>query len=539
MDLSNSNTEAIQSCLHIATAYAKENMNDMLHPAHLLKAILHKDIGLVDMLESNNKDYFYLLDWANARIKLLKKASKIPTEIPFSAEVDAIFHEAEQYQQEYGFPQLDPVFVLAAITTPGVGFSFEQLKTFPLTPDELLATLSMKKTTVSSNSADASKKLSGNKNLSKFTVNKNWEISNDAHIEVIGFEKEIQTIFETLGRKGKSNILIVGESGVGKTALINAFVKRIISNEVPDFLKEATVFELDLSLVSSEANYKGEIEDRVKKVLSELSQVENAILLVEAIEKVFDKQSILSGISTLLKREISRNSLRLIATTSVEGFTKNIETDREFLRLTEKMTIEQPDEEWAFRIISGVKHHYEEHYGLSLSEDVIRESIRLAKRFMGERSLPDSAFDLIDRTLSHVNTMNNISEQEIEALKVKLDNIVNDADKKTDLEVATLLQWLNQEIGNRLSFLLISQLDENESLLQKKNNQEKIDYIKSTLETLKKLAQEKRTYIAPTDLSVIVAIQTGVPVGKLQSKERDKLLNAENIIKQSLPSDKV
>ena len=240
---------------------------------------------------------------------------------------------------------------------------------------------------------------------------------------VIGFEKEMQMIFETLGKKTKSNVLIVGESGVGKTALIDAFVQRILNDQVPDFLKDNAVYELDLSAISSEANYKGEIEDRAKRVLNEIAEIENAVLIIEGIDKIFDKQSMLYGIATLLKKELNMSAIRLIATTSVEGFTKNIETDKEFVRKIEKLTIDEPSIEMASRIIKGAKVRYEEHHNLQVSDEVVAEAIRLAKRYMGERSLPDSAFDLIDKTLSHIHTMNDISEKEISLLREKLEEV--------------------------------------------------------------------------------------------------------------------
>jgi ATP-dependent Clp protease ATP-binding subunit ClpA len=324
----------------------------------------------------------------------------------------------------------------------------------------------------------------------------------------------------------------VGESGIGKTALIDAFIQRTINGEVPDFLKDNTVFELDLSVISSEANYKGEIEDRAKKVLNEIAEIENAVLVIEGIDKIFDKQSLLYGIATLLKKELNRSAIRLIATTSVEGFTKNIETDKEFVRKIEKLTIEEPSFEMTLRIIKGAKVRYEEHHSLLVSDEVVTESIRLAKRYMGERSLPDSAFDLIDKTLSHIHTMNDISEKETDLLNEKLTDIKTAAKEKGTEKTAFDLHWLHHEIFNRLSFLLTSQLDDSVNFAELKNNDEKIKHLESILKELQKLAQTKRTQIDVADLSLVIAQQTGIPIGKVQTKERDKLVNAEAVIKE-------
>ena len=520
-----------QNALKIAESYSKEAINEAIEPAHLLKAVLHRESGLIDFLETGiNKDYYYLLDWANARIKMLPKSSAPVFDHPFSQATQTVFDEAESFQRKYGAERLEPIFLLAALITPGVGFTFEQLKTLPLTADELLANLDKPKSSTKEQGKSSSPTAQVGKNLTKYTIDKNVEAQSGDMPIIIGFEKEMQAIFETLGKKTKSNVLIVGESGIGKSALIDAFVQRIINGETPDFLKDNTVFELDLSAISSEANYKGEIEDRAKKVLKEIEEIENAVLVIEGIDKIFDKQSMLYGVATLLKKELNKSSIRLIATTSVEGFTKNIETDKEFVRKIEKLTIEEPSFDMTSRIVKGAKVRYEEHHGLQVSDEVVAEAIRLAKRYMSERSLPDSAFDLIDKTLSHIHTLNDISEREIELLNEKLADIKTNAEEKD--KTAFDLQWLHHEIFNRLSFLLTSQLDDEIDFSGLKNNDEKIKHLEIVLKELQQLTQQKRTQVEVADLSLIIAQQTGIPIGKVQTKERDKLVNADAIIKE-------
>lgn len=523
--------DPIQYIFHIAGAYVREYSNELLAPEHLLKAILHKDVGLIPYLESSGKDYYYLLDWADVRIDLLPKVSNPPSELSVSEETNAVLRAAEDYGEQYGIDEVTPLLLLAAVATPGAGFSYEQLKSFPVRRDEVLDALGQPIASTEPASSSSMQNAFSGKSPGHYIINKNQEARDGKLPGIIGFDKEVQSIFETLGRKNKSNILIIGESGVGKTALIDAFVQRIVSGEAPGFLRNAVVYELDVTALSSEASYKGEIEDRMKKILVGLRSEENAILVVENLDKFFEKNESLYGLSSLLKREIIKENLRLITTSSIEGFTKNIEPDKEFLRLIEKMTLEEPDPDTAFRIVSGVKSRYETYYGLSLPDEVISEAIRLVKRYMGERSLPDSAFDLIDRTLSHINTMNDISEKEIEILKQKLDGFSEPAGSD-NREIARELGWLHSEISHRLSLLLIAQLSEETDFHKLTGKEEKIEYINRTLNKLSELVKNKRNHIEPTDLSVIIAKQTGVPVGKLQSGERDKLLNAENILKQ-------
>ena len=520
-----------KNALEIAESYSKEAMSEAVMPEHLLKAVLHKDVGLVSFLEDMDKDYYYLLDWANARLNLLPKAGKPSFEIIFSDTSLAVLNEAENYREINDAAVLEPIFLLAALVTPGVGFTFEQLKSLSLTANELLASFDKPKQTKEQGKTSVQTNSIG-KNLTKYTINKNLEAQNGYMPIIIGFEKEMQAIFETLGKRSKSNVLIVGESGIGKTALIDAFVQRVIQKEAPDFLQNSTIFELDLSAISLEANYKGEIEDRAKKVLKEINETENAVLIIEGIDKIFDKQSMIYGVAALLKKKLNKSAVRLIATASVEGFTKNIETDQEFVSKIEKLTIEEPSFEMASRIIKGAKVSYEEHHNLQVSDEVVTEAIRLAKRYMGERSLPDSAFDLIDKTLSHIHTMNDISEKEIEMLNEKLTKIKTSAEENGDDKTAFDLQWLHHEIFNRLSFLLTSQLDDKADLSAMKNNNDKIKHLENILKELQQFAKNKRTQVDATDLSLVIAQQTGIPMGKVQSKERDKLVSAEAIIKE-------
>jgi ATP-dependent Clp protease ATP-binding subunit ClpA len=240
-----------KNAIKIAESYAKESMNEAITPAHLLKAVLHKDAGLVQFLENAGKDYYYLLDWASARLKMLPKSATPFFDLTFSDESLAVIDEADSIKMKYESENIEPIVLLAALVTPGVGFTFEQLKTLPLSAEDLLAHLNAPTSQKSQKSRPSATGGSSNSNILKYCIDKCFEAKEGYQPLVIGFEKEMQAIFETLGKKSKSNVLLVGESGIGKTALIDAFVQRIIHGEVPDFLTNNEVYELDLSVISS------------------------------------------------------------------------------------------------------------------------------------------------------------------------------------------------------------------------------------------------------------------------------------------------
>ena len=444
----------------IANSFAEEFGSNAIYPAHLFKAILHKEIGLVHFLETEmDKDYYYLQDWADVQMQLSPKAVRPMRDLDYSEESVAVMEEAENYQVKFNLDECTEVCVLASLVTPGVGFSFDQLKTLPLTPSEISAKMGGGANVEAPymEGAELTKRTSvtGKGNLGKYCVDKTGLAKAGNISTIVGFEKEIDIIFEILGRKTKANLLITGEAGVGKTSLIDGFVKRVAAGEVPGFLSDAVVYELDTAALGGDAQYKGEVEDRFKSVINEVEALPNAVLVIESIDKLFDKQGSLSGTSALLKNELSKGRLQLLATSSIDGFTKHIETDKEMLSNIEKITIEEPSVEHTMEILKGIVPSYEEYHGLTAGEEVWSESIRLAKRYLTEKSLPASAIDLIDRTMSRVKVDNDLGDEE-----------------------------------------------------------------------------QKHTELKPEDLTAVVARQTGIPLGKVQTSERDRLLGGEEALKK-------
>ena len=443
----------------IANSFAEEYRSDAIYPAHLFKAVLHKEIGLVHFIESElDKDYYYLQDWADVQMQLAPKSAKPMRDLEYSDESIAVLEEAETYQAKFGLDECTDVCVLASLVTPGVGFPFDQLKTLPLTPSDISAKMGAGtnveapyiETPTTGSGAHSS--VTGKGALGKYCEDRTAAAKNGKIDHVVGFEDEIEIIYEILGRKTKANLLITGESGVGKSSLVNGFILELAAGKVPSFLADAVAYELDTAALGSDAQYKGEVEDRFKSVINEVEALPNAVLIIDKIDKLFDKQGSLFGASTLLKNELNKGRLQLICTSSIDGFTKNIETDKEMVSCLEKISIEEPDADHTLEILKGIMPEYEKYHGLTVSEAVMTDAIRLAKRYLTEKSLPASAIDLLDRTMATVKVANDMG-----------------GDKHTDLEIA--------------------------------------------------------------DLNTVVAKQTGIPLGKVETKERDRLMGAEETLK--------
>lgn len=303
--------------------------------------------------------------------------------------------------------------MLIAIVTPGVGFTFEQLKTLPLQKEDIMAAcgnIGESQTNAAKNSIIRAKN-SGNKNVAAYCIWKNQEQIEGGLSEAVGFEKELNEIFGILGRKTKANILIMGESGVGKTTLVHALVQAIVADRVPTFLQGAQVYELDTIALSIGVSYKSEIESRMKKILDELSNMDNAILVIESFDQLMDKQGALNGTINLLKASLNQGLL-CVCTSSVEGFTKNIEVDKEITGKFERIIIEEPSVESTEIILQTVIKSFEEFHKLKASEDLLINAIRLAKRYFSEKHLPESAIDLVDRTMALLKIKNDLHSGE-------------------------------------------------------------------------------------------------------------------------------
>ena len=421
----------------IANSFAEDYCSDAIYPAHLFKAILHKEMGLVHFIESElDKDYYYLQDWADVQMQLAPRAVRPMRDLELSDESVAVIDQADDYKVKFNLDDTTAVCVLAALVTPGVGFSFDQLKTLPLTPSDISAKMGggvnveapymegaeLKKSTPAKGGKGA---------IAKYCTDKT-AIARAGNLDnVVGFEKEIGIIYEILGRKTKANLLITGESGVGKTSLVNGFVRELAADKVPGFLSGAIAYELETATLGGDAQYKGEVEDRFKSVIDEIEAQPNAVLIIEKIDKLFDKQGALFGCSTLLKNELSKGRLQLLCTSSIDGFTKNIETDKEMTSNLEKITVEEPTTEQTMEILKGIMPAYEEYHGLTLDETVLTESIRLAKRYLTEKCLPASAIDLIDRTMAHVKVENDLGDEEQRHTELKTDDLTAVVAKQT------------------------------------------------------------------------------------------------------------
>lgn len=446
-------TQIPDDFLHIVKSFVVDNNSSRIEPAHIFRALLHKNVGLIDLIENRlDSDYYYLLDWADMRLRQTLKSAYPMKEICYSDEAKSVIREAKKLSDKLGPDCLSTYCLLAAIVSPGVGFTADQLKTLPLTSECVIQAISgdEPKNKISSRERESFTTTSDERKEDRYYTELVEELP---HLPILGLDDKIRSMVEVLSRKDKANVIIVGEPGVGKSSLIYGLLQRINDGSLPASLKNLYPVELDLIAITQGVSYKGEIEDRFKKLVNEISRHSQPVLVVENFHRIEDKQSLLNSIVPIIKKEISKGKLQLICTSTVEGFTKDIEKDKELLSFFEKISVEEPSESDSIRILKSKIPTYVEFHKVEVEEGVAEEIVRLSKRYIPEYSLPSSAIDLLDRSMASV--------------KIKLELS----------ESASTISVLNK------------------------------DYVKDVVSTM-----------------------TGIPMGNVQSEERIKLSNAEEIL---------
>jgi ATP-dependent Clp protease ATP-binding subunit ClpB len=529
-------SEEVKRAIHIAQSLAKEYRNGNFSAPHLLQALLHNDVGLASFIAVMGKDVNYLRDWAEVRIENLPKSTGTNSETNGDADVKKAMEMADLIRLQHSKDLIDPISLLTALLKPGMGFSEEQLKSLPLTQKELQdaaaeeSSIEQAINNVSNNSSQGSKEKAGANNaLYKYCINKT-QLAKEGKIDpVIGREKEIRMMAEILGRRNKPNVIIAGETGVGKTALVEGFSHFILNGNIPVYLKEAVVFELDSGALIAGASYKGETEDRLKHIIAAIKQQPKAILFIDEIHMLLDAKGAMgSGVANMLKPELARGEITIIGATTNDEYRKFIESDVAFSRRFEVLRLDEPTAPVAVRMIKGLLPNFEKHHLLSTEPEAVEEAVRLAKRYIKDRFLPDSAIDLIDKTMAAVKVLGQSSKEDLTSLQQQLE-LLNKEDHENKLDE---LRWFHTQLKSKISHILLNQLNSEENPDTYESIEMLQNYLAQTIDALLLLAKDKKQTINKQDIAAMISAGTGIPIGKLQSGEKDKLLAIEEVIKK-------
>jgi ATP-dependent Clp protease ATP-binding subunit ClpA len=503
---------------------------------------MYRDIGLQDFIRSLDKDPNYFIEWAEVRIEHLNKVTALPELIEPDEQIEKVMYEADEVRYKLGIDEVTPLCILTALVKPNVAFTGEQLRSLPLRDHEIFVLFNSKKDHGSIPDTDdllrAGNTATSFTSLQKYCINKTVLAKQGITDPIIGREKETRALIEVLGRRNKPNVMIIGEPGVGKSALVDGFAYEITKGNVPQHLQYAVLFELDLGALMAGASYKGEVEDRLKKILTDLKQLDKAVLFIDEIHVLLDsKGNIGGGVANLLKPELARGEITVIGATTREEYRKIIEPEQAFNRRFELLALTEPDTETCCKMVALLGERYTAHHNIAIDKDAIPECVRLARRYIKDKRLPDAALDLLDRTMSAIRMLDETSIKEIDNWKKQYAAVAK-TNYETAKEKNNALKWQYSLLQNMVSPILWGTLDEQPDISKIENEEEIKSIINKILTTLSENAAIKREKVGKLELAAVMAAKTNIPIGKIQAQEKDRLLNMEeHLLKRVVGQD--
>ena len=553
-----------QEIFQKAQQIAFNEKNPNIEVEHLLKALLTDEDSPVDfLLKKNNVNVNFVESKVDEGIKKLPKMGGGEPAQVISRDMNNVMLRAAASLKTFGDEFVSVEHLLLAIVQ-GNDNAAKILKDAGVTEKNLIAAIKdlKKGSTVSSQTSETQFNA-----LNKYAKNLNELARSNKLDPVIGRDEEIRRTLHILSRRTKNNPILVGEPGVGKTAIVEGLANRVISGDVPENLKSKTIFALDMGLLIAGAKYKGEFEERLKSVIKEVADSDGEIIMF--IDEIHTLVGAGGGegamdAANILKPALARGELRAIGATTLNEYQKFFEKDKALERRFQRVMVNEPNVEDAISILRGLKDRYETHHHVRIKDEAIIAAVELSHRYITDRFLPDKAIDLIDESAAKLRLEMNSMPEELDKLEraIRQLEIEREAIKRENDEVK--LKELNTEISN----MSVQRDTFKAKWQQEKELVEKVQNAKAEMENLKMAAEkaeregdygkvaeirygklqgqeklieeytleldelsEKRLLkeeVDAEDIAESVAKATGIPVNKMLQSEKDKLLNLED-----------
>ena len=563
--------EALQAAQRIAVEYA----NNAVEQEHLLAALAQQQDGLIpQLLTTMGADPNAFAQAAMQKVEELPRVTgsgRDPNQIYIGTDLDRALNaaEAQAKQMKDEYISVEHVF-LGVLQRPGKGAA-ELFKAFSITTEKFMQTLS----SVRGNQRVTSDNPEDTYNALKKYGQDLVEMAKANKLDpVIGRDTEIRNVIRILSRKRKNNPVLIGEAGVGKTAIAEGLAQRIVKGDVPENLKDRTVFSLDMGALVAGAKYRGEFEERLKSVLNEVKKSEGKIILfIDELHTIVGagKTDGAMDAGNLLKPMLARGELHCIGATTLDEYREYIEKDPALERRFQPVMVNEPTVEDTISILRGLKERYEVFHGVKIQDAALIAAATLSDRYITDRFLPDKAIDLVDEACAMVKTeldsmpaeldeMNHrITQLQIEeaSLKKETDELSKQRLAALEKEMAELrdsfnskkAQWENEKNAVNKVQSLRADVENTKAEIEKATRTGdyakagelqygKLPQLQRELEAEEKIAEEKkessllRDRVTDEEIARIVARWTGIPVAKLVEGEREKLLRLPDVLHQ-------
>ncbi len=550
--------EAIQKASEIASGHQQQ----AIEPAHIMKALLSVDENVIShLLKKLNVNISYLSQEVDKIIESYPKVSG--SNVYLSNSATAVLQKAQSFLKEFNDEFVSIEHILLGLLLSGDKVA-SLLKDQGVTEKDLKTAI--KELRGNSRVTDQNAEATYNA-LNKYARNLNEYAESGKLDPVIGRDEEIRRVMQILSRRTKNNPILVGEPGVGKTAIAEGIAYRIIKGDAPENLKTKTVFSLDMGALVAGAKYKGEFEERLKAVVKEVSDSDGEIILF--IDEIHTLVGAGGGegamdAANILKPALARGELRTIGATTLNEYQKYFEKDKALERRFQKVMVEEPDTQDAISILRGIKERYETHHKVRILDEAIISAVELSQRYITDRFLPDKAIDLVDEAASKLRLeMDSVPvvvdelERRIMQLEIEREAIKREKDEKKISELSetianlsnerdslrakwqsekTLVDQVNAEAQNIENYKLEAEQAERAGDYGKvaelrygkiKEAQDKVDALKKELSEKQDSSRMLKEEVTSEDIADVVSKWTGIPVSKMIQSEREKLLNLE------------
>lgn len=505
-------TQKARTALQLAERCARKLKQNYVGTEHILLGLLEEGTGVAARILTE--------DGANAEElremirDLIAPASPVPVKERdgYTPRAAAVLEESHRQAARFHSRLTGTEHILLALLREGENVAVRLLNTCGVQPQKLyadtLGAIGQDPSMIKEEMSRKQKKKSQTAMLDQYSRDMTALAAQGRLDPVVGRENEINRVIQILSRRTKNNPCLVGEPGVGKTAIVEGLASRIVAGEVPDTVKNKRVLTLDLSGMIAGSKYRGEFEERIKRVIQEVTESGNILLFLDELHTLIGAGGAEGAIdaSNILKPSLARGEIQLIGATTIAEYRKYVEKDAALERRFQPVNVEEPTEEEAVHILEGIVSRYEEHHQVRILPEALEAAVRLSGRYINDRRLPDKAIDLIDEAAAAVKLKAMEPPDEIR----KLNDEIRETDRKIEESIRTEAFEQAGEWKRRQDELM-KKLQRRQAGLQRRS-------------------AERREAVTENDIAGIVALWTKIPVSRLEEKESERLLKLEKIL---------